>query len=61
MEYPSGWTCEVVLLRLEFYLAGTLSYADMLALAEHVEACAECAHRLEQGRAAGGAAPAWRG
>ena len=38
MEYPSGWTCEMINRRLEFSLAGTLSCADTLAVAEHLEA-----------------------
>jgi len=61
MEYPSGWTCEVVGLRLEFYLAGTLPYADMLAVAEHLEACAVCLHRLGEGRSTSGVTRGRRG
>ena len=46
MEYPAGWTCEVVVVRLEAYLLGTLLWADALALAEHIEACVSCAQLL---------------
>ena len=46
MEYPLGWSCELILVRLERYLADTLPYEEALALAEHVEACEACAHRL---------------
>jgi hypothetical protein len=46
MEYPPGWTCEVVTLRLEFYILNTLPRGDALAIAEHVEACNPCAHHL---------------
>ena len=46
MEYPPGWTCELILVRLELYLLGTLPQIEALAMAEHVEACHGCAHRL---------------
>ena len=46
MEYPSGWTCEVTLVKLELYLRDTLSRGESLAVAEHLEACVECAHHL---------------
>ena len=46
MEYPAGWTCEIVLLRLEWYLVDTLPRAEALAVAEHLEACLECAQYL---------------
>ena len=46
MEYPHGWTCELVVVKLELYLLGSLPLDDALAVAEHVEACAECAHDL---------------
>ena len=45
-EYPAGWTCELVLVRLEQYRANTLARAEALALAEHFEACFSCAQRL---------------
>ena len=58
MEYPPGWTCEVTVLRFEFYLLSTLTRLEALAVAEHLEACATCAHRLalypSTGRATGG-------
>lgn len=46
MDYPAGWTCDVIELRLEHYLLGTLPRNEALALAEHVEACARCAQCL---------------
>jgi anti-sigma factor RsiW len=45
-EYPAGYTCEVVALRLDRYVAGTLSRTDALSVAEHLEACAWCVERL---------------
>lgn len=45
-EYPATWTCELVAVRLERYLVEALPRRELLAVAEHVEACAECAHRL---------------
>ena len=45
-EYPAGWTCELVLVRIERYRASTLARAEALALAEHFEACVGCAQRL---------------
>jgi anti-sigma factor RsiW len=44
--YPSGWSCERILLRLEYYLLGTLSLEESLAVAEHLEACEECPQHL---------------
>jgi hypothetical protein len=41
-EYPKGWTCEVVVPRLEAYLLRILSFEESLAVAEHVEACPSC-------------------
>ena len=49
IDYPTGWTCELILLRLDRYLANTLPRSESLAVAEHVEACAECAQRLALG------------
>lgn len=46
MEYPPGWTCEVVVLRLEYYILDSLPRSEALAIAEHVEACFPCAHHL---------------
>jgi hypothetical protein len=44
--YPAGWPCEVVVLRLERYRLGTLPLGDLLAVAEHLEACVVCAQLL---------------
>lgn len=46
VEYPSGWTCERIALKLELYLLSRLPHGEALAVAEHVEACAWCAQRL---------------
>lgn len=46
MEYPAGWTCERTILQFRYYLLGTLSLAESLAVAEHLEACDGCSHRL---------------
>ncbi|HEV8453367.1 MAG TPA: zf-HC2 domain-containing protein [Gemmatimonadales bacterium] len=46
IDYPAGWTCERTLMRLEYYLLGTLSLAESLAVAEHLEACDGCSQRL---------------
>ena len=43
MEYPSGWTCEVTVVRLERYVVESLPRREMLAVGEHLEACVECA------------------
>jgi hypothetical protein len=48
MEYPPGWTCEGVRVRLERYLVLTLPSGEALAVAEHLEACVLCAQRLVQ-------------
>jgi hypothetical protein len=45
-DYPSGWTCEVTVLRFERYLLSTLPLGEALAVAEHIEACVTCAQRL---------------
>ena len=45
-EYPPGWTCEVVSLRYERYLASTLPWGEALAVAEHIEACLLCSQNL---------------
>lgn len=46
MDYPVGWTCQVVELRLERYVLRALSWGDSLAMAEHLEACVSCAELL---------------
>ena len=45
-EFPSGWTCEITILRFERYLLATLTLPESLAVAEHIEACVSCAQRL---------------
>jgi hypothetical protein len=45
-EYPAGWTCDVVVLRLESYRLSRLPLGEALAVAEHLEACIVCAQRL---------------
>jgi hypothetical protein len=45
-EFPSGWTCEVTILRLESYVLKTLSRGEALAVAAHLEACPGCAQLL---------------
>jgi hypothetical protein len=39
VDYPAGWTCELTTLHLEHYLLGTLILRELLAIAEHLEAC----------------------
>lgn len=46
VEYPPGWSCEQVTIRLEHYLVGTLPRGEALLIADHIEACAWCAHAL---------------
>ena len=46
MDYPAGWTCERIVLQLEVYLRSVTSPGESWAIAEHVEACVECAQRL---------------
>lgn len=46
MEYPPGWTCEKTQVQFEYYFVSRLSLTDALAVAEHVEACPNCAQRL---------------
>jgi hypothetical protein len=46
MDYPAGWTCERTILQFRYYLLGTLSLAESLAVGEHLEACQRCSHRL---------------
>ena len=62
MEYPPGYTCAVVLARLEVYVLRTLTRVEALAVAEHLEACPPCAQRLAVlPRAAGGGRTGGRG
>jgi anti-sigma factor RsiW len=44
--YPAGWTCDLIVVRLERYLLGTLAWTEALAVAEHIEACMWCAERI---------------
>jgi hypothetical protein len=46
MEYPAGWTCAVTVARLERYVVEALPRREMLAIAQHLEACVECAQAL---------------
>jgi anti-sigma factor RsiW len=46
IDYPPGFTCELIVLRLERYVVGALPHAEALAVAEHLEACPSCAHRV---------------
>ena len=46
MEYPPGWNCQVIVAKLELYLVGSLSWTEALAVAEHLEACVDCASWL---------------
>ena len=46
VEYPPGWSCEQVTIRLEHYLVGTLPRGEALLIADHIEACAWCVHAL---------------
>jgi anti-sigma factor RsiW len=46
LDYPSGWTCERLVLELGYYLLGTLPLSEALAVAEHLEACDGCSQRL---------------
>ena len=46
VEYPSSWTCEVTVVRLERYVVESLPRREMLAVGEHLEACVECAQAL---------------
>jgi hypothetical protein len=46
LEYPPGWTCQRITLRIERYVLNTLPRDEALAMAAHFEACAWCAERL---------------
>ena len=45
-DYPPGWTCEIVLARLDRYVVGALPRSELLAIAEHIEACFLCAQHI---------------
>jgi hypothetical protein len=45
-EHPAGWTCERTGVRLERYVRNELPRLELLAIAEHIEACVWCAQRL---------------
>ncbi len=45
-SYPPGWTCELIMLRLERYVVSTLPRGEVIAVAEHLEACVWCSQRL---------------
>jgi hypothetical protein len=61
VEYPPGWTCELIELRLAYYVSSTLPLGEALAVAEHVEACTCCAQRLVLCRPTSGEAGGTRG
>jgi anti-sigma factor RsiW len=61
IDYPPGFTCEVTVLRLERYVVRALPRAEALAVAEHLEACPSCAHRVVLVRLAAGEAGARHG
>jgi hypothetical protein len=46
MDYPSGWTCERTIRSFEYYLLDKLQRVEVLAVAEHLEACPGCAQTL---------------
>jgi hypothetical protein len=46
MEFPTGWTCERTIRQFESYLLSTLALLESLAVAEHLEACEECAQSI---------------
>jgi len=45
-NYPLGWECTAVSLRLERYLSGDLPRAELLAVAAHLEVCELCLERV---------------
>lgn len=45
-EYPARWTCALTVVRLEQYVVEALPRREMLMIAEHLEACAECSQAL---------------
>jgi hypothetical protein len=52
-NYPVGWTCELIIIRIERYLVGALPRGEALAVAEHIEACIWCAERVAMVRLLG--------
>jgi hypothetical protein len=46
LDYPPGWTCQRTADRFEPYLLSTLLLQEAIAVAEHLEACDRCSHRL---------------
>jgi len=46
MDFPLGWKCDRVIVKLERYLTLSLPRAELLAVAEHIEACAWCAQEV---------------
>jgi hypothetical protein len=46
MDYPAGWTCERTTRSLEYYLLDKLRRVEVMAVAEHLEACPGCAQTL---------------
>jgi proline dehydrogenase len=45
-EHPPGWTCGRTVVQFENYFASSLERAQALCIAEHLEACPGCTHRL---------------
>jgi anti-sigma factor RsiW len=52
-NYPAGWTCELIAVRIERYLISALPRGEALAVAEHIEACVWCAERVAMVRLLG--------
>jgi anti-sigma factor RsiW len=52
-DYPAGWTCELIAVRIERYLVSALPHGEALAVAEHIEACVWCAERIAMVRLLG--------
>lgn len=46
MVHPTGWSCERTVQQFERYVLSTVPRLEALAIAEHLEACDGCAHRL---------------
>jgi hypothetical protein len=49
-DYPVGWTCELIIVRIERYLVDGLPRVEALAVAEHIEACIWCGERVAMAR-----------